>query len=327
MPFLISAIYTFEETLESVPWDVKKAVVECGEGALDFLRGVIADGIVREHVVHFHVAELRAGFFATSSITRRTPSKDLSHQAPTGQTVTVGLGEARAHMRAGLLNGLPCKNLKMTLIHEVLHGLGMCDDAQGAGWNRLVETDPRDGTRWFVGSEAVKMYREHIGDKRLSGVPVENNFGRGTANSNWEEGGSDEGFSLKVGSYTMFGPERRFRYGVFHPALADDIMSGFSAGALRSEYFSKITAGALHDLGYEINWEGGGFIMNCPSRRKQTLSIARNLVHRVSNVCIVALRLYVETPIAGLFGSAASAAKKGTRSVLEACLWAISEEK
>jgi len=134
------------------------------------------------------------------------------------------------------------------MIHEMLHGLGIASLQTGhtyVGWDQFLDSNKV----WYTGpennwnlSEAIKAYREIVGP-HVYRIPVENSFGQGTAYSHWEEGMKD-GFVKE---------DRFYDYGsgnVFHPALPEEIMTGIAGNKF---YFTKLTAGALVDHGYNVN--------------------------------------------------------------------------
>ena len=145
-------------------------------------------------------------------------------------------------------NNTVVEKLVPVLIHEMIHGLGIASLQSGNtvfGWDHFLDS----GKIWYTGknsswetSEAIKAYREVVGT-HVYRIPVENSFGQGTACSHWEEGMKD-GFVSEP---------RYYDYGsgfVFHPALPEEIMTGVAG---KSFFFTKLTAGALVDHGYNVN--------------------------------------------------------------------------
>ena len=134
------------------------------------------------------------------------------------------------------------------MIHEMLHGLGIASLQTGyvtVGWDQFLDSSKI----WYSGpnndwtrSEAIKAYRAIVGTQ-VYRIPVENSFGQGTAYSHWEEGVSD-GF-VKEPRYYDYGAGN-----VFHPALPEEIMTGVAGSTF---YFTKLTAGALIDHGYNVD--------------------------------------------------------------------------
>jgi hypothetical protein len=92
-------------------------------------------------------------------------------------------------------------------------------------------------------SSAVTAYNEAFG-LSLTAIPVENGGGFGSLGSHWEEG--------YVGG--AFGPDNRLYYGTPAPGLNDELMSPQSEGRGIDLPTSKITLGALEDLGYTVNY-------------------------------------------------------------------------
>jgi len=107
------------------------------------------------------------------------------------------------------------------ILHEMGHviGIGTVWDLQGL----LANPSNGDGvtdTR-FTGTAATAQYNAIFGTAD-TGVPVENDFGPGTADSHWRES-----------------------------ILDNELMTGFINGATRP--ISTITVGSLQDLGYVVN--------------------------------------------------------------------------
>jgi hypothetical protein len=146
------------------------------------------------------------------------------------------------------------------MIHEMLHGLGIASLQTGyitVGWDQFLDSSKI----WYAGSngdwttsEAIKAYRELIGSQ-VYRIPVENSFGQGTAYSHWEEGIKD-GF-VKDARYYDYGTGN-----VFHPALPEEIMTGVAGNTF---YFTKLTAGALADHGYNVNMNSSHIVPYPPS--------------------------------------------------------------
>ena len=152
-------------------------------------------------------------------------------------------------------NSTVVAKLVPVMIHEMLHGLGIASLQTGyltVGWDQFLD----EGKTWYAGpnndwnlSEAIKAYRELVG-QQVFRIPVENSFGQGTAYSHWEEG-VREGFVNE---------RRMYNYGsgpVFHPALPEEIMTGVAGNKF---YFTKLTAGALVDHGYEVNMNSSNIV-------------------------------------------------------------------
>jgi hypothetical protein len=146
------------------------------------------------------------------------------------------------------------------MIHEMMHGLGIASLQTGhmlVGWDQFLDSSKV----WYSGpnndwnlSEAIKAYRELVGPQ-VYRIPVENSFGQGTAYSHWEEGMKD-GF-VKDPRYYDYGSGN-----VFHPALPEEIMTGVAGNKF---YFTKLTAGALVDHGYNVNMNSPNIVPYPPS--------------------------------------------------------------
>jgi len=135
-------------------------------------------------------------------------------------------------------NGLPCKGvmsfdssdleimerdniLEAVILHEMGHVLGI-----GTLWRSFIinyNTDPQ-----YVGRHAVEQYnriRESMNLPRVGSVAVENTGGPGTYSAHWRE--------------SVFNTE---------------LMTGEAEAAGVKHPLSRITAGALVDLGYQVDY-------------------------------------------------------------------------
>ena len=107
------------------------------------------------------------------------------------------------------------------ILHEMGHVLGL-----GTLWElkNLVIGVGTDDPR-YTGGNALREYRQLAGNPTAPSIPVENTGGPGTADSHWRE--------------SVFGTE---------------IMTGFAERAGVAMPISRITVGALEDLGYTVNY-------------------------------------------------------------------------
>lgn len=105
-------------------------------------------------------------------------------------------------------------------LHEMLHVCGL-----GTLWEvkNLVE-DLNTDDPVYIGKHAVDEYRLVMGDPSLTSIPVENEGGVGTIHSHWRK--------------RVFGNE------VFIGEITGE-----------SQPLSRITIGALEDLGYVVNYD------------------------------------------------------------------------
>ena len=185
-------------------------------------------------------ANVLANAYPTIVNTDKVPS------IPLRQTVTINTNRLADLVSQVQLNNKPVAKIIPVLIHEILHGLGIASLQTNfitVGWDQFLDSTKT----WYshndwTKSEAIKAYRE-IAGTNVYRIPVENSFGQGTAYSHWEEGLQD-GF-LKEPRYYNYGSGN-----VFHPALPEEIMTGIAGNKF---YFTKLTAGALVDHGYDVD--------------------------------------------------------------------------
>ena len=183
-----------------------------------------------------------------------------------------------------------------TLLHEVLHGMGLffnynnydnnsTNDLIPYGWDSLMESDVSVNdlnqfqiglnSTWYVGpddndytkSAAIVAYRNIVSQvydlsyTPVKKIPVEDNLGAGTQLSHWDEGLTD----------TNAEQYRYFKYdangNTFHPALYNEIMSGYTD---KNDYLTKLTVGFLQDYGYTVNMNSQ-YIVDYPSQYIQQI--------------------------------------------------------
>ena len=126
------------------------------------------------------------------------------------------------------------------VLHEVGHalGIGPCWDMNGLTKESLMTGD----TRYiYDGEKANEKYKEYLREAGMNddieGIPLEDDGGSGTEKKHPEE---DEVY---------------IHDNVVHPALNNELMTGFIGSDASSVRLSKITLGFLEDLGYEVKYE------------------------------------------------------------------------
>jgi subtilisin family serine protease len=111
--------------------------------------------------------------------------------------------------------------LKDVILHEMGHVLGF-----GGLWQSFgLVTGLGGNNPLYVGTNALREYRSLFGVPTATGVPVENQGGPGTAGVHWRES-----------------------------VLVTELMTGFAEPAGTPMPISRITLGALQDLGYRVNY-------------------------------------------------------------------------
>jgi subtilisin family serine protease len=107
------------------------------------------------------------------------------------------------------------------ILHEMAHVLGF-----GSLWQRFNLVEGLAGNNpIYVGSNALREFRSIFNSPTASGVPVQNTGGPGTAGVHWRES-----------------------------VLDTELMTGFSEPAGTRNPISRITIGAMQDLGYQVNY-------------------------------------------------------------------------
>jgi len=167
------------------------------------------------------------------------------------------------------VNTLPNINLFNILLHEMIHGLGFFyTTSADVGWNSFL-TDVSGTMPWYkgsAGSSALSSYKTYCKSQALQRIPVEGNYGSGTALSHWDDG-SAPNVSVNNRSFN----------GVYHPAPKYEIMTGFLGS---SEYMTGITAGFLKDYGYSVN-------LVSPYIVAHPFSVMANTPVRVKCTCVM----------------------------------------
>ena len=134
-----------------------------------------------------------------------------------------------------------------TFLHEVGHSLGI-----GSLWflngTKSTYVDQDDGATKHVytaqhGKREYQFYTLDIDTQLLSGIPIEDDGGHGTASVHPEEG--DEGhISLN----------NRKINGVFHPGLDHELMTGFIEWGSEPLPLSRISIGFVNDVGFGVDY-------------------------------------------------------------------------
>lgn len=212
-------------------------------------------GRTNDMLVNFNVESLPSGVLGQSSLTNWKSDKTRSPDFPFEQEITFnnqyfinGYFTSEASFNGSkTLNSLPNNAFFNTLIHEILHGLGIYyidyynTSSYDIGWAPFL-TNVIDNNPWYKGpssSAALESYKLDCKNNSLLRIPIENNYGQGTANSHWDEGNSPSSSS-----------EKRFFSSIYHPAFKLELMTGFLN---KNDYLTGLTAGALKDYGFNVN--------------------------------------------------------------------------
>jgi hypothetical protein len=212
-----------------------------------------ARGLNRKNdmLVHFTISSLTGDTLGESSLDEWKPDATRSPDFPYEQTITFnskyftnGYMTSPANFNgASRVNSIPNTNLFNVLLHEMIHGLGFFfkSSATGdVGWNSFLTDVPT--TPWYKGpasSSALTSYNIYSKNTTLQRIPVEGNYGAGTALSHWDNGNTP---TVSVNN--------RYFNGVYYPAPSYEIMTGFLGN---NEYMTGLTVGFLKDYGYSVN--------------------------------------------------------------------------
>lgn len=120
-----------------------------------------------------------------------------------------------------------------SILHELGHVFGI-----GTVWSHLVEN------KFYLGENAVREYRNILGDQNLKGVPIEDDGGGGTSGSHIEEGAE----------YTI-SDDHRYHDGHLHVGLDRELMTGWAENDDGVEPLSRVSVGFLNDLGFAMNYK------------------------------------------------------------------------
>lgn len=219
--------------------------------------GARGPGRMNDMLVNFKVDALGAGIVGESSLTGWKVDSGRSPDFSYEQDITFSntnftngyFGGAASFNGATTVNGRASIALFGTLLHEMLHGIGIFYSGSyntgnsDVGWTPFL-TGVAQNDPWYKGpatgtSSALTNYIQYVGNTGIQRVPIENDYGEGTALSHWDEGDSP-------GLTQQF---RKFN-NVYCPSLRLEIMTGFLN---KNDYLTGLTAGALKDYGYNVN--------------------------------------------------------------------------
>lgn len=140
-------------------------------------------------------------------------------------------------------------NGKSTLYYVVLHefghvlGIGVWWDHFGL--STAYVNDSGVSKKYYNGTHAVREYRNYMQNETLTGLPIEDDGGAGTAGGHPEEG-NEGGVSLDV----------RVIDGQPHGGLDKELMTGWADGSPDVLPLSRITLGFLEDMGFVVDYLG-----------------------------------------------------------------------
>ena len=135
------------------------------------------------------------------------------------------------------------------LLHEAMHVFGLVGIGSGAQFANDNNDNPPNV---YTGEKAIQQYRNVLASNNKSTeniqyLPMEDDFGPGTAMAHLEEGEDDDD------DYNYVGDEVRIIDGVTYPILRNELMTGFLNSG--DNYLTPITVGLFEDLGFGVNYD------------------------------------------------------------------------
>lgn len=229
-----------------------KAVLECIISSSPNVRGFNQNN---DMLVHFTISDLANDVLGESSLNKWTVDVLRSPDLTIEQSITFnilyfmnGYMTSPANFNgSGTVNNNPNITLFNVLLHEMIHGLGFFYNnsynatSLNVGWNPFL-TDVVDNTPFYkgpLGSAALSSYKTYCKNAMLERIPVEANYGAGTALNHWAEGDAPN-----------IPMENRYFNGTYTPALKYELMTGFIN---KNDFMTGLTSGALKDYGYNVN--------------------------------------------------------------------------
>ena len=206
-------------------------------------------------LVHFSILQLTGNTLGESSLdkwkvdTTKTPNLTYEQSITFNSVYFLnGYLISPANFNgSSTVNNIPNITLFNVLLHEMIHGIGIFyndsynNSSSNVGWNPYL-TNVSNNTPWYagpIGSSALSSYKTYCKNQNLQRIPVESNYGPGTALSHWAEGNTPN-----------IPYDYRYFNGIYHPALKYEIMTGFIN---KNDYMTGLTCGALKDYGYNVN--------------------------------------------------------------------------
>lgn len=142
------------------------------------------------------------------------------------------------------LNDVEYPIYSVVLMHEILHIFG----AIGLGIYHFTYIHGENDTppNVYIGKHGIQQYNNVLiengfDSSKFEYLPIEDNFGNGTARTHLEEGIDEE-----------HKPEKRFINDLYYPVIQNEIMTGFIN---QHNYITPITLGLLEDMGFVVNYD------------------------------------------------------------------------
>jgi len=129
------------------------------------------------------------------------------------------------------------------ILHEFLHTMGLVGGSSQSYKYILGKTEEPPNV--YIGPNGIEQYRNVLqsNQKDITNIrylPIEDDFGDGTAGSHLEEGLNQD----KSNEYRVID-------GTPYPVIVNEIMTGFLD---KYNYLTPITLGLLQDIGFTVNY-------------------------------------------------------------------------
>ena len=142
------------------------------------------------------------------------------------------------------LNDIPYNKSTFTLLHEILHIFGAINiDSTNSFYTIINNRHCYTGQNGLNGYHDVLLANDYS-INNINYIPLENNFGGGTANSHFEEGITNISGEITYEIPVIIN-------GVIYPIVTNEIMTGFTN---QHNYLTYMSLGILEDLGFGVNY-------------------------------------------------------------------------
>lgn len=233
--------------------------------AKDILLSVVLD-VNHQLDISFYYED--SNTLGSNGIVFYTPNPDPGPDRPSESLMQ--LNTKYVDLKAGMdasLSGSTVPYFTVVVLHEMMHGLGILyNNEYPIGWDEYINDH-----KYYIGpsgtpedSSAVMAYRRMTGISDYVGIPVEDNFGLGSALSHWETGLKNVNDGIISQARFAYIPDTSIL--LQHVGIPHELMDYAFGG--EDVYFSGLTVGALKDYGYDVCFDSP-YIMDVPKPKFQ----------------------------------------------------------